>query len=133
MLRCRNSNIFKNKWLNEWQKLVFVYGEWGIESEIMMYDYYEKLYYKNIKEQLTLGFTLNQIKDVIKIKLDNTVKEMSNRLERDGKFEYGDNEEIIWEFCYMIVILSKFKAIESSNNFGILRTGKKLFEIVEVY
>jgi len=133
MLACRNKNIFLNKWEKDWQLCCYIFEGWTIENYHDSYNFYIKLFYNDVKEQMKLGKKLDNIKKIVSKQFSKIVNEMNDIVKETKKFDFEENEELIHGFCYSIVILSKLKVIEPSNNFGILQTDKKPLSIIEIY
>ena len=133
MLVCRNPDRFKTKWDKEFQVECYIYKNWCIETSGGMYDFFLKNYYKIVEDLLKSGVKINDLKDRMLLKIKDITDEMDKRFKRDKEFDYTTNEEIIYEFCYCVSVLTKMKLIPSSNEFGILKSGKKVLSVVEVY
>ena len=133
MLTCRNKKSFKKKWLEECQKECFIYKNWTIATNVGMYDLFNKNYYEIVREKMEQGLKIKDIRNVLEDFFMRTIKEMDNRMNRDKKFNFSDNEQLIYDFCYGCFIMAKVKKIKSSNDFGIMKTSNIPLKVIEIY
>ena len=133
MLKSRDKNTFKKKWLDNCQKEAYVYDDWLIENQVGLCKMLKKGYYDSMKELMNKGHKFNNIKVMMKEKLDIIIKEMQNILDKEGDFDYDKNLDLCLDFCMCIYYLTKMKYKPSSNTFGIIKTSKKPLEFVEIY
>lgn len=129
MLKSRNKDNFKKKWLDTCQIEAYIYGEWLVENEVGLCKVLRQGYYDGMKDLMKKGYKFNRIKESMQDKLDKVIEEMS----KIENFSYDDYPELCMDFTQAVYYLTRMKALPSSNTFGIIKTSKKPLEFVEIY
>ena len=133
MLSCRNKNLFASKWKKR-QSEAYIFQDWCIETPTGIYNNFCKSYYEHLRKKMEEGFSVYDIKKAILTLFKRTYTQMNKILEETKTFDYSENENLIYDFTFCVVCLSKMKSIESSDTFGIMMTDIKTpLKVINVY